>query len=704
LSAALADIVRTQAARQPEAEALSCGTRRLTWAQLDEHSSRVAGALIGAGARRGARVAVLSRNNAEFFEVAFGAAKAGLVTAPLNWRLAAPELAAILADLEPTVLFADRESAELLPAATRETAILYEDGYQAWRDRAPGDDPHVAVDPDDPVYMLYSSGTTGLPKGIVLTHANLALSERMAREAFRMDEGTVHMCPGPQFHIAGAGTGLMAMFTGGRTVVIRDVVPELLLQTIGAEGVTHAFMVPAVIGMVIDSPALAPTDVSSLRQVSYGAAPISEALLRRAIDALGCDFLGVYGMTETAGTAVTLDPEDHVPELLRSVGNPLPWMELKVADLASGQVAAPGVVGEIMIRSGGVTPGYWRQPEVTAATITADGWLHTGDGAYRDERGYVFLADRIKDMIISGGENVYPAEVENALAEHPAIAEVAVIGVPHERWGETVKAVVVPRAEARPDAEEIRSFARAHLAGYKCPTSVELLAELPRNPSGKVLKRLLRERYAPALVGLVRRWAVDWLGAGDESAAREVLAEDYTLCIGSHRFEDRDAYMQATIDGLLDPFPGVQAAIHDLVCSGSHAAVDLTLHDEHVAWGVVALFELGGDRIVRGWAAEDYLARRRQRAEGVRDALRPAMAAPWSTPAVAPDPAAEARARERLDGAQIDLLFSAGERVAYHGVWHHAGEPPLPFAGIDEHVISDLLGQRRAASAGGSVR
>ncbi len=378
--------------------------------------------------------------------------------------------------------------------------IHYGPEYERWRDAASDVDPELVVAPGDLAYLLYSSGTTGLPKGVMLTHENLAYSRRMAEHGFRMGPDTVHMCAGPQFHIAGAGTGLMAMFFGARTIVIRDPDPTSLIETIARERVTHAFLVPALIQVIVDSPLLAERDVSSLQQVSYGAAPMTEALLRRAMKALGCEFLGVYGMTETAGTVCTLAPEDHEPEgersaLLRSVGQPLPWVEMRIADAATGAEAEPGAAGEIQVRSKQSTPGYWRQPETTAATIDSDGWLRTGDGAYRDAEGFVYLKDRIKDMIISGGENVYPAEVENVLADHPDVSEVAVIGVPHERWGETVKAVVVLKAGALGDGEAIRSFAKERIASYKCPTSVDFVEALPRNPSGKVLKKDLRARY-----------------------------------------------------------------------------------------------------------------------------------------------------------------------------------------------------------------
>ncbi|MGQ0624681.1 MAG: long-chain-fatty-acid--CoA ligase [Sporichthyaceae bacterium] len=496
----LADLIREQAAAHPGHEALVCGSTRLTWARLHDHSSRVANALLAGGVARGDRVGVLARNNAEFFEVAFGAAKIGAITVALNWRLAPSELAAVLDHAQPRVLITDGACAHLLPRDLGAVVVNYDTDYPAWRDAASAVDPAHPVDTQDVAYLLYSSGTTGQPKAVALTHANLAHSGAMASRGFRMGPDTVHMCAGPQFHIAGAGTGLMAMFFGARTVIITDPLPEVLLRTIATERVTHAFLVPALIQVLIDSPLLAEHDVTSLVQISYGAAPMTEALLRRAMAALGATFLGLYGMTETAGVVTVLDPRDHETSgprtgLLRSVGRALDWVEARVVDPATGQDRAPGEPGELWVRSAQVSPGYWNQAEVTAAAFTPDGWLRTGDGAYLDAEGFVFLRDRIKDMIISGGENVYPAEVENVLAEHPDISEVAVIGVPHERWGETVKAVVVLRGGASPDADGIRAFAKKRIASYKCPTSVEFVDALPRNPSGKVLKKDLRAMF-----------------------------------------------------------------------------------------------------------------------------------------------------------------------------------------------------------------
>jgi long-chain acyl-CoA synthetase len=285
-------------------------------------------------------------------------------------------------------------------------------------------------------------------------------------------------------------------------VLVREFVAAAVLDLIERERVTNAVLVPTMLQLMCAVPGAADRDFSALRSIAYGASPITTPVLRSALRTFRCSLYGIYGLTESTGGVVQLGPWDHDADgprthLLRSAGKPLPWVELRIVD-ASGGDAGPGAVGEVWLRAPNVMRGYFERPDETAAALTADGWLRTGDGGYLDEEGYLFLTDRIKDMIVSGGENVYPIEVEEVLAQHPDVAEVAVIGVPDERWGETVKALVVPRAGAEPGADELIAFARERLAGYKLPRSVELVAELPRTPSGKVLKRELRERYRQA--------------------------------------------------------------------------------------------------------------------------------------------------------------------------------------------------------------
>ena len=471
-----------------------------TWAQLRDRAGQVANALRAAGVGHGDRVGHLDRNDPSFFEIALGCNQIGAVVVGMNWRLAPRELEQVALNAELSLLLCAPEFAGQMPEAVHQRCpvVLLGPAYEEWLADHPTTAPEADVSPHDVVYQLYSSGTTGLPKGALITSANLLWTLRAGAELYGMDAASVNLLVSPLFHIGGAGYGLTAMGQGGTTVVARDLSPASLLGLVARHGVTHAFLVPALVQMLIEAPEVGGTDLSSLRLVAYGGAPMSEALLRRAMEVLDCEFVGVYGSTEASGTVVALAPGDHVPALLRSIGKPLPWVEVRVVDPATGEDVGPDVVGELWVRSPVVTPGYWRQPETTAEALVEGGWLRTGDAVYRDADGYLFLHDRIKDMVISGGENVYPAEVENVLADHPAIAQVAVIGVPSPKWGETVKAVVVPRDGHAVDPEEVIGFCRERIAHYKCPTSVDVVDELPRNASGKILKKELRRRYWPA--------------------------------------------------------------------------------------------------------------------------------------------------------------------------------------------------------------
>uniref|UniRef100_UPI0035197E25 class I adenylate-forming enzyme family protein n=1 Tax=Mycolicibacterium hippocampi TaxID=659824 RepID=UPI0035197E25 len=295
-------------------------------------------------------------------------------------------------------------------------------------------------------------------------------------------------------HMAGSGWAFAGLWHGAPTVVLRDVDPAAILDAIATHRVTNLLLVPAVIQVLLDTPGVTTCDFSHLRVLVYGASPISDDVLIRGIERFGRVFAQVYGMTETTGSITQLDGADHVPDRLRSCGKPYPWVAVRVVD-RDGADAPPGTVGELWTRSAQNMLGYWNNPEATAATLTGDGWLKTGDAGYIDADGYVYLQDRIKDMIVSGGENVYPIEVENVLMTHPGVADVAVIGVPDDRWGEAVKAVVVPAPGASLDDAELIGYARARLGGFKLPKTVDFVAALPRTPSGKVLKRDLRDPY-----------------------------------------------------------------------------------------------------------------------------------------------------------------------------------------------------------------
>ncbi|GAC1574442.1 MAG: fatty acid--CoA ligase [Candidatus Dormibacteria bacterium] len=499
----LTELIRELAQQRPGAPAVTFENHTLDFAALDARSDRFAAALAAAGVGPGDRVGHLEKNSAAFFEILFGCSKAGAVLVALNWRLAPPEVSWILRDARVSVLFAGEEQLPLVEAeAIPPAVVVMGDDYETWLAAGDGVPPGHETSPEDTILQLYSSGTTGRPKGAMLTHSNLGYTVRLGREGWGMSASTVNLISSPLFHVGGAAYSLTALGQGGHTVILRAADPAGIVRAVSEYRVTHSWFVPTVIQSILDEVDAHPSDLSSLELIGYGGAPISEPLLLRALSQLNCRFLGVYGMTETASTVLVLAPEDHDPggpraHLLRSVGRPPSWVEIAIRD-AFGNDLPPGQDGEIWARSGQNMRGYWNQPEATAQTLVGDGWLRTGDAAHRDEDGYVFLHDRIKDMIISGGENIYPAEIESILAGHPGVVEVAVIAVPHERWGETPRAMVVPREGSVLEAAELIEYTRARLAKYKCPTSVEFVDALPRNASGKVLKHVLRQPFWPA--------------------------------------------------------------------------------------------------------------------------------------------------------------------------------------------------------------
>jgi long-chain acyl-CoA synthetase len=489
---------------------ITCGDRMMTWAEMDARSSRVAQGLLAAGLGAQDRVAFLDKNGFEYFEVLFGGGKANVVNVAVNWRLAPTEMAYIVNDAAARVLFVGPEFIGHLDAMegslkTVETIVVIGGhprhvAYETWLARHPARDPMAPTAPGDVAMQLYTSGTTGLPKGAMLTNANLGTLIPRTGPLWRFDERSVNLVCMPLFHIGGSGWALVGMATGSHSILFREFAPAAILVALEHHRITNALFVPAMLQVLAGVSGAAARDYTALRSIVYGASPITNDVLVRAMAVFRCPFVQVYGLTETTGAITQLPPEDHVTEgprarLLRSAGKPFPWVEVRVVDPGSEASCAPEAVGELWTRSPQNFKGYWARPEETARTVTTDGWLKTGDAGYLDAEGYLFLTDRVKDMIISGGENIYPAEVENALAEHPGVADVAVIGVPDERWGETVKAIVVRRPDTDPRPDDIIAFARERLAHYKCPTTVDFAETLPRNPSGKLLKRELRERY-----------------------------------------------------------------------------------------------------------------------------------------------------------------------------------------------------------------
>ncbi|GAA3207891.1 AMP-binding protein [Actinocorallia longicatena] len=492
------DLLRVVAAKHPETTAVTGDGREITYGELSARSDRVADVLARLPA--GSRVGYVDRNATEYFELLFGAAKAGVVLVPLNFRLSRAELRWILADAEVSLVVAGAEHLDDL-AGLAVPVIGVGPSYETWLEGGTALDPRREAAGDELLVLMYSSGTTGRPKGVHITAAGLAAAVELFGACFDVGPDSVSLVPIPYFHIAGAGWALITLARGGTLVQTREPTPFSMLDQLVGHRVTHTAMVPAVIQIMCELPAAKDADFSALRQIVYGASPISEPLLERAVALFGAEFFQSYGLTETIGVTTLLGPDQHRPDnpvagRLRSAGKAVPGIEVAVADLVTGEFAETGVVGEVVTRGPSVTTGYWRNPEATEAAFLPGGWLRTGDAGSMDADGYLYLHDRLKDMIVSGGENVYPAEVESVLAGHPSVLECAVIGVPSDRWGETPLAVVVRRPGA-PEAtsQEVIAWLRERLAHFKCPTAVEFAAELPRNASGKILKRELRKPW-----------------------------------------------------------------------------------------------------------------------------------------------------------------------------------------------------------------
>ncbi|MGH3642039.1 MAG: long-chain-fatty-acid--CoA ligase [Mycobacterium sp.] len=493
---------------QPDAEAVTYFERTWTWAQWDDRIRSLAGALAERGVKRGDVVAFLDKNHPACLELTLAAASLGAANAIINFRLAADEMDYVIndsgakllvvgADLKPSIdkirdkLGAVEHVVELTPNG--------DDGdeYEAMLVAATPVDRSPEVESGDVCIIMYSSGTTGRPKGVALTQANLIAHTVNGQEGFEFDEGDKNMVSMPLFHVGGSSYAQLGIHNGVPSIVTRDVDGAALAGAI-LKGANRTFLVPAVLAKVLDSGEDAVKLFGALKTYSYGASPMPLPLLRAALEAWpNTDFIQAYGLTELCGVISHLLPDAHRdtehPERLSSAGTLVPNAEVRVVDPDTCEEVAAGAQGELWFRSPQLMKGYLNRPDATSEAITSDGWFRTGDIGRVDEDGYIFVEDRLKDMIISGGENIYSIEVERVLAEHPAVAEVAVIGVPDEKWGEAVKAVVALEGEV--SDKDLIAWAREHLAAYKCPKTVDVVDALPRNPTGKIMKKDLRKPY-----------------------------------------------------------------------------------------------------------------------------------------------------------------------------------------------------------------
>ena len=504
----VADIARHHGKTRPDRVAFHFEGRRLTYGELDRRASQVANGLIAANVPKGGRIAILSKNGIGFFDLWFGSTKCGAVLVPVNFRLAGPEVAYVVNDAEAQLLFVGADFYPLVEKIRDELKtvrqIIALDGghptwraYDAWLAAQVTSDPNLPIAVSDCAIQMYTSGTTGHPKGAQLSHANLLTLMPLATEQWgNWHDKDVNLVCMPLFHIGGSGWALVGLYRGIENVMTKDFDPAAILKMIPEFKISKALFVPAMMLFLLQVPQSRDTDFSSLELIVYGASPAPLDLLRNALKVFRCGLAQVYGLTETTGGITYLPPEDHgehAIERMKSCGKPMDGVEIKIVD-AFGKDVPRGAVGELICRTPQIMLGYWNLPEATMRAIKGD-WFHTGDAGYMDEDGYVFIYDRVKDMIVSGGENIYPAEVESALFGHPAVADVAVIGVPDAQWGEAVKAIVVKKPGADIGVKELIDYARERIAGYKVPRSVDFVEALPRNPSGKILKRELRKPY-----------------------------------------------------------------------------------------------------------------------------------------------------------------------------------------------------------------
>ena len=504
----------------PERTALVDGEAHFTYCQAGERVAKLAGALAARGLTKGSVAAVIAPNSHEFFEIYYACALLGAVVNPINFRLSTREVALILNDSGAVALFCHTDFSHLATGSAPECPGL---AHVLWIGQ--GEQPALNTESaayeyaleagvvdaalraesgvDDLAHLYYTSGTTGKPKGVMLTHGNVMFHALAAIADLGLSDADTWAHVAPMFHLADAWATFALTWVGGKHVFVPYFNSATVLAAIEHHKVTISNLIPTMLTAMINDPSVLEFDYASLRVILSGGAPIAPETVRRIVTTFGCDYIQTYGMTETSPYLTLSLLKDHMKklpqhrqlEIKSRTGRAFIGVELKVVRPDGGEVAWDDrEVGEIIVRGPTVTPGYWQQPEATAQAIK-DGWLHTGDLAVVDADGYVNIVDRIKDMIITGGENVYSTEVEHILYEHPAVLECAVIGVPDSAWGEAVKAVVVLRQGHTVDQSELIEFAKARLAHFKCPRSVDFVTELPKTGSGKITKKALKDRY-----------------------------------------------------------------------------------------------------------------------------------------------------------------------------------------------------------------
>lgn len=507
----LTQTLHSAADNRPDHIATIDGDRRKTWEEVRQRVSRLASALRSLGMTEGGRVAILALNSDRYTEYMFAVWWAGGAVVPMNTRWSETENVYSLNDSQAEILFVDQHFAPMVEAMKADTKTvktiihLEEDGPDGMlsfeeliASHEPCDDAERSD--EDLAGLFYTGGTTGFPKGVMVPQRALWYNYLISAMTLNFDSDSVYLHAPPMFHMADlAGGGAVAM-VGGTNIYVPSFEPVSTLNAIETHEVTHVLLVPTMLGMVLQHPEFDARKFKSVDHYVYGASPMPEGLLRQAMDVFpDISFTQVYGQTEMSPLITVLDTKDHILEgphagRIKAAGRPCPGCEVKIVN-EEGEEVPKGTVGEIAARSPGNMLGYWQQPDQTAATLV-DGWVHTGDGAYQDENGFVYIVDRMKDMIVSGAENVFSAEVESAISTHPDVAAVAVVGIPSEQWGESVHAIVIPKAGVTPDEQSIISHCKDQIAGYKCPRSIDFRSEpFPLSGAGKVLKRELRAPY-----------------------------------------------------------------------------------------------------------------------------------------------------------------------------------------------------------------